>query len=54
MRPLDRGEEIGSLELGKRADFAIFDCLDYRELAYWFGMPQAFAVYIRGQRAAGL
>ncbi len=47
-----RGDNIGSLEPGKLANFAIFDCQDYRELAYWFGMPQTFAVYVRGQSAA--
>ena len=36
---LDRGDKIGSLEAGKLANFAIFDCEDYRELAYWFGFP---------------
>lgn len=45
---LRRGEKIGSLEIGKRADFAVFDCDDYRELAYWFGMPQTHAVYAAG------
>jgi imidazolonepropionase len=49
---LNRGDRIGSLEPGKLGNFAIFDCQDYRELAYWFGMPQTFAVYIGGQRAA--
>jgi imidazolonepropionase len=48
---LNRGEEIGSLEQGKRANFAIFDCADYRELAYWFGIPQTHSVYVRGERA---
>jgi len=48
---LGRGEEIGSLEAGKLANFTIFDCADYREIAYWFGLPQTHAVYIRGQRA---
>src|SRR5215470_15055443 len=47
---LNRGDEIGSLEPGKRANFAIFDCEDYRELAYWFGMPQTHSVYVRGER----
>src|SRR5207302_6646446 len=28
---LGRGDEVGSLEKGKRADFAIHDCEDYRE-----------------------
>jgi imidazolonepropionase len=51
---LNRGEKIGSLEPGKLANFVIFDCKDYRELAYWFGMPQTRAVYVRGQRAAEL
>src|SRR5260221_10574397 len=32
---LGRGDEIGSLEKGKRADFAIHDASDYRELAYF-------------------
>ena len=45
---LNRGHQIGSLEPGKLANFVIFDCEDYRELAYWFGMPQTHAVYIRG------
>jgi imidazolonepropionase len=45
---LNRGDKIGSLEPGKLADFAIFDCEDYRELAYWFGVPQTLAVYVRG------
>jgi len=41
---LNRGERIGSLETGKLANFAVFDCEDYRELAYWFGFPQTHAV----------
>jgi imidazolonepropionase len=48
---LNRGETIGSLEPGKLGNFTIFDCEDYRELAYWFGMPQTHAVYVRGARA---
>jgi imidazolonepropionase len=46
---LNRGDKIGSLEAGKTANFAIFDCEDYRELAYWFGLPQTHAVYAGGQ-----
>ena len=46
---LDRGEEIGSLEPGKRADFVIHDCSDYREIAYFFGVPSAEAVYLEGR-----
>ena len=28
----------------------IFDCEDYRELAYYFGVSQTRAVYVRGER----
>jgi imidazolonepropionase len=45
---LGRGDKIGSLEAGKFANFAIFDCQDYRELAYWFGFSQTHSVYVRG------
>jgi imidazolonepropionase len=48
---LDRGDQIGSLEVGKRANFAIFECEDYRELAYYFGFPQTHSVYVRGECA---
>lgn len=47
---LNRGNTIGSLEQGKLANFAIFDCEDYRELAYWFGVPQTHSVYVRRKR----
>src|SRR6476619_2150171 len=54
---LNRGDRIGSLERGKLANFSIFDAEDYRELAYWFGIPQTHSVYIRGKcvsRSGGL
>ena len=44
-----RGHKTGSLEIGKLANFAIFDCQDYRELAYWFGFSQTHSVYVRGR-----
>jgi len=47
---LNRGDKIGSLESGKVANFAVFDCEDYREIAYWFGIPQTHSVYVRGER----
>ena len=47
---LRRGDKIGSLEPGKLANFALFDCVDYRELAYWFGFSHAHSVYVRGER----
>src|SRR3954471_8384046 len=51
---LNRGDSIGSLEPGKLANLAIFDCDDHREIPYWFGMPQVHAVYVRGKRVAGV
>jgi imidazolonepropionase len=46
---VNRGDKIGSLEPGKLANFVIFDCEDYRELAYWFGFQQTHSVYVRGK-----
>ncbi|HEY0350112.1 MAG TPA: imidazolonepropionase, partial [Pyrinomonadaceae bacterium] len=42
---LGRGDEIGSLEKGKRADFVIHELSDYRELAYFFGIEHPWRVY---------
>lgn len=46
---LGRGDVIGTLESGKRADFVIHDCADYRELAYFFGVGHAYSVYVDGK-----
>ena len=46
---LGRGDQIGSLEPGKLADFVIHDCEDYRELAYFFGIEHAWKVYVGGR-----
>jgi imidazolonepropionase len=48
---LGRGEEVGSLEVGKRADFVIHDCCDYREIAYFTGIESPWKVYINGELA---
>ena len=48
---LGRGDEIGSLEKGKRADFVIHDVSDYREFAYWFGIEHPWRVYAQGKLA---
>lgn len=45
---LGRGDEIGSLEKGKHADFVIHDAEDYRELAYFFGVEHPWRVYAAG------
>jgi len=50
---LGRADKIGSLKKGKLANFSIFDCQDYRELAYWFGFSQTHSVYVRGERVLG-
>jgi imidazolonepropionase len=47
---LNRSDKIGSLEPGKLANIAVFDCEDYREVAYWFGIPQTYSVYVKGKR----
>jgi imidazolonepropionase len=46
---LNRGDQLGSLEPGKIADFVIHDCTDYRELAYFFGIQHAWQVYCSGK-----
>ena len=48
---LNRGDEAGTLEAGKRADFVVHDCADYRELSYFFGVEHAHAVYVGGRPA---
>lgn len=48
---LGRGDQIGSLEKGKRADFVIYDASDYRELAYFFGIEHPWRVYANGKLA---
>jgi imidazolonepropionase len=47
---LNRGQEIGSLEAGKVADFVIHDCDDYRDLAYFFGVEHAWQVFAGGEK----
>ena len=49
---LNRGDKIGSLEPGKLANFAVFDCEDYREIAYWFGFSPTHSVYVKGMCAS--
>jgi len=48
---LGRGDELGSLEKGKRADFVIHEASDYRELAYFFGIEHPWRVYASGKLA---
>jgi imidazolonepropionase len=48
---LNRGEQIGSLEVGKRADLTVFDAADFREVAYFFGIELSHTVIAGGQIA---
>jgi imidazolonepropionase len=45
---LDLGNSIGSLEVGKEADFAIHEFADYRELAYFIAAPARPRVFVAG------
>jgi imidazolonepropionase-like amidohydrolase len=38
------------LEQGKLANLVIYDCKDYRELAYWFGVSLVRDVFVWGKR----
>jgi imidazolonepropionase len=42
----------GTLEVGKRADLAVWDVGHPRELAYWFGTPQLAELIIGGHTTA--
>jgi len=42
------GESVGSLEPGKSADFVVFDCNDFRQIAYEFGGSLILKVFKRG------
>ena len=50
---LNRGDRIGSLEVGKQADLVIFDCADYRQIPYFFGINHARLVIKRGAWSGG-
>jgi len=46
---LDGGKRIGSLEVGKQADAVVFDCSDYRQIPYLFGVNHALVVIKSGR-----
>jgi imidazolonepropionase len=43
------GEHKGSLEVGKQADVVVFDCSDYRQIPYLFGINHALVVIKSGK-----
>jgi len=46
---LRRDKRIGSLEVGKQADLAVFEVEDYREIPYYFGMQLCWMTMKRGE-----
>jgi imidazolonepropionase len=46
---LKRAERVGSLEVGKQADIAVFDVADYREIPYYFGVNHCWMTLKRGR-----
>jgi imidazolonepropionase len=46
---LGMGDQVGSLETGKQADFLIHEFTDYRELAYFIAAPARPRVFIAGR-----
>ena len=46
---LRRDNRIGSLEVGKQADLAVFDVEDYREIPYYFGVNKCWMTLKKGQ-----
>jgi imidazolonepropionase len=45
---LDRAGEVGSIEVGKKADLIILDVPNHRQLPYWFGMNPVETVVKNG------
>jgi imidazolonepropionase len=46
---LRREKSIGSLEVGKQADIAVFEVADYREIPYYFGVNLCWMTVKRGR-----
>jgi imidazolonepropionase len=46
---LRREKRIGSLEIGKQADLAVFEVEDYREIPYYFGMQRCWMTMKAGE-----
>lgn len=46
---LRREKQVGSLEVGKQGDLAVFEVEDYREIPYYFGMQRCWMTMKRGE-----
>jgi imidazolonepropionase len=46
---LRREKHLGTLEVGKQADVAVFDVADYREIPYYFGVNHCWMTMKRGE-----
>jgi imidazolonepropionase len=46
---LRREKRMGSLEVGKQADLAVFEVADYREIPYYFGVNHCWMTVKRGR-----
>jgi imidazolonepropionase len=49
---LGLGDQVGSLEAGKRADFVIHEFEDYSEIAYFMAAPVRPRVFVGGREVA--
>jgi imidazolonepropionase len=46
---IGKGEEAGTLDIGRRADFVIWDVLNYMYIPYHFGVNHAKKVFVSGK-----
>ncbi len=51
---LRRGQLMGSLEVGKQADLVIFDCANFRQIPYLFGINHARVTVKKGRVVSDL
>jgi imidazolonepropionase len=49
---LGLGDQVGSIEVGKQADFLIHEFTDYRELAYFVAAPARPRVFVAGREVS--
>jgi len=49
---IERAQEVGSLEIGKKADIVVFDAPNHRHFAYHYGVNLAEKVYKSGKLVA--